>query len=111
MVLSYRCRLSFPVRSSVVVLFLSCSPAAIFGAIVTVHINAVNGQVFSVTVRHCPIMEGLKIVQPFGTHFDSPSAVILESCCGGVVTPFFHSTPDAVNACAVHSVFGFPVSH
>lgn len=63
--LSFACELfmlPFGCWSAVTTLFALGNPSAIFGAIVSIHINAVNGEIALITMGQSPMPKGKKEV-------------------------------------------------
>lgn len=88
------------VCTPVIALFFNRGPPAIIRAIVTIVVNAVNGQIILISVGHGPIMERNKIRTPFLAYLYATSAVSVVSCIMFIITPCFHVLPDVVNPCS-----------
>ena len=89
------------VVSAIVRLCFLRSPAAILGAVVSVDILPLDGEVVSVSVGQCPVTEGFKATSPLWADRDAAAAVVW------VVYVFaspFHATPCCVQLCVPHAV-------
>lgn len=78
---------------AVVLLFLVGDPPAVPRLVVSVYVYAVNGEVVSVPVGHCPISESLEAVQPLSADRDSAAAVIVPPVVVCVVASVFDFSP------------------
>lgn len=85
-----------PVVPTVFLLGLYCDPTAIFRTVSFVVVDAVNGQIVSVTVRHGPIVKDLKVIKPFSADGNTSAAVVVVLLKILVVAAGFHPSPNAV---------------
>lgn len=86
-------------RASVMSLFIGGGPSAIFWRIPFIIVNAVNCQIVSIPVRHCPIVKRLKIVSPFVANGNPPIPIVFIVFVILVVTPIFHARPYTIQPC------------
>ena len=95
-----------PVFGHVVRLLLRCCPPAILRAVVSVHINSINGQIILIARRHGPLSEYCVIV-PLGADGDAAAAVVFIPMCIFVSTALTHSYPNVIEP----FFSGMPVSY
>ena len=84
-----------------------CGPSAVIRGIALVRVNAINGEVFGVTIRHSPLIEWSKtvFVIPFRTYLYAFAAVTMVVFVGWIITSITHGFPYSVYARACHTVF------
>ena len=84
-----------------------CGPSAVIRGIALVRVNAINGEVFGVTICHSPLIEWSEtvFVIPFRTYLYAFAAVAMVVFVGWIITSIAHGFPYSVYARACHTVF------
>jgi hypothetical protein len=92
----------------VVPLFHHGCPSAVGRLIVAVDIYPINGKAICIAVSHCPVIEGLKVIQPLIADLDASTTVILVFLVIGVVASLLHAIPNPMQPCVVFPMDGIP---
>ena len=95
------------ISACVVILYLVCNPTAIFGAVISAAVNAINGQVVGISVSNSPFIKGLKTAAPFIAQGYSASPISFVTWFVLFQTAFFNSVIDFIKSCLI--AFGLPV--
>ena len=63
-------------RPPIMCLFIACSPTAVIRAVSFIVVYTVYGQIVTVSVGQCPLLERSEVMEPFGANCDTAPAII-----------------------------------
>lgn len=89
----------------VLTLFVAVSPAAVFGRVITIGVDAVEG---ASRRSHTHVANKIgEAIDPSVTHTNASTTVVLEAFCLWIEAPTEHSSPTVVRRCVAEPVLQF----